>query len=107
MVGLEVCMYDLKKLRTDLKYVIEKLDYDEVDVFNCDDYISVLLGKTSQKDAIFWLINTILNSRPTDLDDMSIGGYGTAYGHKNNMKIAKELAETDERMAEILQDYIL
>ena len=100
-------MYDLKKLRADLKYVIEKLEYDEVDVFNCDDYISVLLGKQTQRDAIFWLINTILNSRPTDLDSGSSGAYGTVYEHKDNIKIAKELAKTDERMAEILQDYIL
>ena len=100
-------MYDLKKLRADLKYVIEKLEYDEDDIFNCDDYISVLLGKTSQKDAIFWMINAILNDRPTDFDDMSIGGYGTIYGHKDNIEIAKKIAETDERMAEILQDYIL
>lgn len=100
-------MYDLKKLRADLKYVIKKLEYDESDVFNCDDYISVLLGKTSQRDAIFWLIHAILNNRPTDLDDASVGGYGTVYGHKDNMEIAKKLAETDERMAEILQDYIL
>lgn len=100
-------MYDLKKLRVDLKYVIEKFEYDEEDVCSCDDYISVLLGKTSQKDAIFWLINAILNNRPTNFDDMSIGGYGTIYGHNDNMKIAKKLAETDERMAEILQDYIL
>lgn len=100
-------MYDLKKLRADLKYVIEKLDYDEVDVFNCDDYISVLLGKQNQRDAIFWLINTILNSRPTDLDSASSGAYGTVYKHNDNIEIAKELAKTDERMAEILQDYIL
>lgn len=76
-------------------------------MFNCDDYISVLLGKTSQRDAIFGIIYEILNNRPTDFDDASMGGYGTVYGHKDNMKIAKELAKTDERMAEILQDYIL
>ena len=99
-------MYELKKLRSDLKYVMEKLDYDEVDVLSNEDFIDILLGKTSQRKVIHNIIVNIINSLPTDLDNVSFGAYTTLYGHKDNKKIAEELAKTDERMAGILQDYI-
>lgn len=100
-------MSDLRKLRSDLKYVIEKLEYDEVDVIDTEEYMNILLGKTKVKDAVYFTIVSILNNRPTDFEDSSIGAYGTVYGHKDNLKIAKEIAETDKRMAEILENYIL
>lgn len=75
-------MYELKKLRADLKYVIEKFDYDAIDIIDPEEFMEVLLGKTKVRDVIFSMIVNIINSRPTDLEDASVGRYGTVYGHK-------------------------